>query len=629
MANEVFLNQASCQLASPYTTGAGSITVTGATYGTGFGQFPSSLTGGQFFRINVGSVVMKVTAINAGTNVWTVTVIESVDSNLAQGTTVKAVLSAGGAAGFHQVGSADLTDADVVAANKDGTAATPSLRTLGTGATQAAAGNDPRLSDNRTDASAFHKTGDAFGANATLGTGDDYDLILETDGVERARITAAGDVTVGLASNSGSSMWLCASYDLNYSLNPGLALLASPDGLRWNSLRSANKPLYVPASGGMYDPSIMRYNGQYWLVHDHGGATQTDFAVVSSPDLENWTQVATVSCTGLAGVQQVWAPEWFVDADGSVHVVVALNTTTNGVTGFGLYELHPTNTAMTAWSAPTAITGTNFPATMIDPFLMLNPAGGYMLWYKNQVSNTGTIEYATSTSLTSGYTVQKSGDWAGWGTSKEGPCPVYMGGTHWRVYMFQYTGTQGIFSSDSTDNMATWSAITALDTPFTIDHGTMIRLTDIGSLRSVAAVALAGTRTCRAALLKGGSSVAVGAGATAALTLGTVAFDSGGFTGPNVASGSVLCRDAGLYQITVTVNWQSTSAYQLEVHLKDHTGTVIGTRYIDQVNQWSDMSYTFNVVAAAGEVYSFEVKNDGAGSGTVGTDSTILINKLA
>jgi len=43
-----------------------------------------------------------------------------------------------------------ITDADIAAANKDGTAGTPSLRTLGTGAQQAAAGNDARLSNART-----------------------------------------------------------------------------------------------------------------------------------------------------------------------------------------------------------------------------------------------------------------------------------------------------------------------------------------------------------------------------------------------------------------------------------------------------------------------------------------------
>jgi hypothetical protein len=38
-----------------------------------------------------------------------------------------------------------ITDSDVAAANNDGTAATPSIRTLGTGAQQAAAGNDSRF----------------------------------------------------------------------------------------------------------------------------------------------------------------------------------------------------------------------------------------------------------------------------------------------------------------------------------------------------------------------------------------------------------------------------------------------------------------------------------------------------
>jgi hypothetical protein len=42
-----------------------------------------------------------------------------------------------------------LTDVDVAAANKDGVAGTPSMRTLGSGAQQSCAGNDSRLADAR------------------------------------------------------------------------------------------------------------------------------------------------------------------------------------------------------------------------------------------------------------------------------------------------------------------------------------------------------------------------------------------------------------------------------------------------------------------------------------------------
>jgi hypothetical protein len=48
-----------------------------------------------------------------------------------------------------QVGNLLITDAMVAAANKDGTAATPSMRTLSNTATTACAGNDTRLADTR------------------------------------------------------------------------------------------------------------------------------------------------------------------------------------------------------------------------------------------------------------------------------------------------------------------------------------------------------------------------------------------------------------------------------------------------------------------------------------------------
>lgn len=48
-----------------------------------------------------------------------------------------------------KIALATITDAQVAAANKDGASGTASMRTLGTGAAQACAGNDTRLSDSR------------------------------------------------------------------------------------------------------------------------------------------------------------------------------------------------------------------------------------------------------------------------------------------------------------------------------------------------------------------------------------------------------------------------------------------------------------------------------------------------
>jgi glycerol-3-phosphate acyltransferase PlsY len=44
-----------------------------------------------------------------------------------------------------EIANGAITDTQVATANKDGTAATPSMRTLGTGAAQACAGNDSRV----------------------------------------------------------------------------------------------------------------------------------------------------------------------------------------------------------------------------------------------------------------------------------------------------------------------------------------------------------------------------------------------------------------------------------------------------------------------------------------------------
>jgi hypothetical protein len=112
---------------------------------------------------------------------------------------------------------------------------------------------------------------------------------------------------------------------------------------------------------------------------------------------------------------------------------------------------------MTTLSTAVTITGSGLPTKMIDPFLITDGTTFY-LWYKQET--TKMLEYATSSALTSGYTVTESGDWANWNANKdagansiEGPCLVRLDDGRWRMYFNENNGLSSIRTvySDSTD----------------------------------------------------------------------------------------------------------------------------------------------------------------------------------
>lgn len=262
-----------------------------------------------------------------------------------------------------------------------------------------------------------------------------------------------------------------------------LYIWESLDGRLW-SLRGENPvyenpnlphnifpPHYENKQNVVRDPSIMEYNGKYYIVYTTNNKPchycGDTFGVACSDDLVNWQYIMDVDMTVLGTVYSTWAPEWFVDDDGSIHVFVALRLSGQD---FKIYETHPTNEDFTVWHVPVEVTG-NLPLGIIDAF-MLRVNDTYYLWYK---SSTRHIEYATSNSLTSNYIVQESGDWAGWGDTVEGESIVKIDDNIWRIYFDKYVD-QGIYYSESSDNFNTWTTKQLINSEeFIPAHPTVIR----------------------------------------------------------------------------------------------------------------------------------------------------------
>lgn len=111
-----------------------------------------------------------------------------------------------------QILDGSISDADISETNIDGSAVTPSLRTLGTGSQQACAGDDSRLNDARTPSGSAG--GDLTGSypNPTLTTtgvsNGSYGSATQVPQISvdtKGRITAASNVTVTGTTPGGSA----------------------------------------------------------------------------------------------------------------------------------------------------------------------------------------------------------------------------------------------------------------------------------------------------------------------------------------------------------------------------------------------------------------------------------------
>lgn len=210
----------------------------------------------------------------------------------------------------------------------------------------------------------------------------------------------------------------------------------------------AKGPAYTPPTGLIRDPSVMRHtDGRYYLTYTTGWTGNT-IGFARSDNLVDWTFLRTVTLP-TANLTRTWAPEWFTDSDGSVHVVVSLSV--DGGASFRPHELRALDPALSTWSTPVPLSGLG--PNHIDTFVV-KIGSTYHAMVKNET--TKYIEYATAGSLTGPYTFRGTGNWAGWGSSLEGPALVRLDNGGWRLYFDAYTSGH-YYYTDSHDGFGTWT----------------------------------------------------------------------------------------------------------------------------------------------------------------------------
>ncbi|MEU8349434.1 MULTISPECIES: glycoside hydrolase family 43 protein [unclassified Streptomyces] len=213
-------------------------------------------------------------------------------------------------------------------------------------------------------------------------------------------------------------------------------------------------PAYTPPSGLIRDPSIIRRgDGDYWIVHTTDWTGNT-IGFARSADRVNW-EFAGTHTLPTAGTARTWAPEWFVDEDGSVHVLVSLDLT--GDYTFVPHLLSATGTGPGDWSEPRPVAGLDT-SNYIDTFVVRHD-GRYHAITKQET--TKYLEHAVADRLEGPYTFLGTGDWAGWGSWREGPALVRLPDGGWRAYFDGYA-EQKYWYSDSHDGLTTWTPLREL-----------------------------------------------------------------------------------------------------------------------------------------------------------------------
>lgn len=236
-------------------------------------------------------------------------------------------------------------------------------------------------------------------------------------------------------------------------------LYESRDGVNFSPL--LDTPVFTVPGRAVRDPSIIYYDDAWWCVYSdvpsNSDFNTTYFGVAKSYNLVDWVHAFDVD----TGVQNTWAPDWAVDDDGSIYVIVALD--------FVTYLIPIT--------LPSGTTGSpinlNVPGSSIDGVIQ-KENGVYYLFIKNEI--TKYIERYEGPSIGGPYIRTGSGDWAGWGANVEGPSLIKQADGSWRVYFDGYSVGKYYTSTSVSLASNAWTNKSEISQTGLVRHGSVYPL---------------------------------------------------------------------------------------------------------------------------------------------------------
>jgi hypothetical protein len=262
----------------------------------------------------------------------------------------------------------------------------------------------------------------------------------------------------GITSASAATMYIYPTFKSDAAAEQKLFVYTSTNGTNFSLLSNTG---FGGPTGVLRDPSIIKHSdGKYYIAFTvESWTTQsTYFAIASSSNLINWTEVATVNA-GVSGTAYTWAPEWYVEG-GTVRIIVSLG---NSSYQFKPYVYTALNSALTSWSGPVDMgIGNNH----IDTFVVKS-GNTYHAFVKDET--TKYIKRATSSSLIGGWSSFTNLFASGY----EAPSVVQMDNGTWRIYIDKYTNG-GIWSATSS-NLTSWSGLALIGY---YRHGTVLKDTN-------------------------------------------------------------------------------------------------------------------------------------------------------